>query len=232
MSHPDLPADIVEAAAARRGRPHVYDRIEAERCALVVIDMQRAFVEQGAPSEVPMAREIVPAINRLAAALRRAGGQVVWVQATFDESGWPAFFDHLVTPEHGARILAALQQGAPLHGLWPDLTVDAADWVVPKFRLSAFLPGASTLPVRLRAAGIDTVLITGCMTNVCCDSSARDAVMTDFKTVMVADGNAARTDAAHLAALTTFLQAFGDVRTSDDLIAHFADQGETALASA
>ena len=90
MSHPDLPAEIVEAAAARRGRPHVYDRIAPERCALVVIDMQRAFVEQGAPSEVPMAREIVPAINRLAAALRQAGGQIVWGQATFDEAGGPA----------------------------------------------------------------------------------------------------------------------------------------------
>jgi ureidoacrylate peracid hydrolase len=91
--------------------------------------------------------------------------------------------------------------------------------VVPKYRLSAFLPGASTLPVALRTRGIDTVLIAGCMTNVCCDTSARDAVMTDFRTIMVSDANAARSDAAHLAALTTFLESFGDVRRGDEVLA-------------
>jgi ureidoacrylate peracid hydrolase len=166
-----------------------------------------------------MAREIVPAVNRLAAALRAAGGTVAFVKATFERAGWPLFFDNMVAPELSARILAALQPDAGLHSLWLELDVQPGDWVVPKYRLSAFLPGASALPAMLRGRGIDTVLIAGCMTNVCCDSSARDAVMTDFRAVMVADANAARTDAAHLAALTTFLQAFGDVREADDLIA-------------
>lgn len=228
MAHPALPAAVVAAAAARRGRPRVYDRIDPARTALVVIDMQRAFLEPGAPSEVAPAREVVPAINRLAGALRRAGGRVAWVRATFDAAGWPAFFDHMVAPELSGRILAALQDGAPLHALWPDLEVAPEDWVVAKYRLSAFLPGASALPIRLRTAGIDTVLIAGTMTNVCCDSSARDAVMTDFKTVMVADANAARSDEAHLAALTTFLQSFGEVRKTDDLIAEWTAAGGRA----
>ena len=217
MPHPALPAELVAAAAARRGRPHVYEQFEARRTALVVIDLQNAFMAEGAPSEVPAAREIVPAVNALAACLRQAGGTVAWVQATFEAGGWPNFFDHMVAPELSRRILAALQQGAELHRLWPALEVAPGDVVVPKYRLSAFLPGTSVLPAILRGRGIDTVLIAGCMTNVCCDTSARDAVMTDFRAVMVADCCAARTDAAHLAALATFLQAFGDVRESGEM---------------
>lgn len=222
MSHPDLDPAILEAAAKRRGRPHVYDEIVPSRTALVVIDLQNAFMRPGAPSEVTNARAIVPAVNRLARALRESGGTVAWVQATFERDGWPLFFDHMVRPELAARILAALRAGSSDHALWPELRVGREDIVVPKYRFSAFLPGASTLPAMLRGRGIDTILIAGCMTNMCCDSSARDAAMTDFRTVMVSDCNAARTDAEHLSALSSFLTGFGDVRRSDDLIAAFA----------
>lgn len=217
--HPRLPQSVIDGAAARRGRPNVFETIEPTKTALVVIDLQRAFMDPGAPSEVPQARTIVPNVNRLAAAMRKAGGRVVWVKATFDQAGWPNFFHYMVKPELSERILSALQEGADLHALYGELDVQDGDMIVNKYRLSAFLPGTSNLPILLRTAGIDTVLITGCMTNVCCDSSARDAVMTDFKTIMVEDANATRTHEAHIGALTTFLQAFGDVRTTDDVVA-------------
>src|SRR5436190_4840096 len=129
--HPDLPADVVRAAAARRGRPHVYDSIEAKRTALVVVDLQRAFMDVGAPAEVPAARRIIPTVNRLAAGLRAAGGTVAFVQATFDRAGWPMFFHHMVAPELAQQMLAALQVGAELHGLAPDLERKPEDLVVP-----------------------------------------------------------------------------------------------------
>ena len=218
MSHPDVDPAIVQAAAVRRGRAHVYEDIVTERTALVVIDLQNAFMRVGAPSEVPSARSIVPAVNRLADALRRSGGTIAWVQATFERDGWPLFFDHMVCRELATRILAALRPSSADHALWPELTIAPDDLIVQKYRFSAFLPGASTLPAILRGRGIDTILIAGCMTNMCCDSSARDAVMTDFRTIMVADCNAARTDAEHLSALGSFLTGFGDVRRSEDLI--------------
>ena len=219
MGHPDIDPAILQAAAARRGRLHVYETIVPVHTALVVIDLQYAFMRPGAPSEVPNARSIVPAVNRLAEILRKSGGTVAWVQATFEREGWPLFFNHMVRPELAARILAALRPDSPDHALWPELSIAPDDIVVPKYRFSAFLPGASTLPAILRGRGVDTVLIAGCMTNMCCDSSARDAVMTDFRTIMVSDCNAARTDAEHLSALGSFLTGFGDVRHSDDLIA-------------
>jgi ureidoacrylate peracid hydrolase len=222
MPHPDLPQAFLDGAAERRGRPHVYERIEPARTALVVIDLQRAFLEQGAPSETPGVRDIVPTVNRLAAAVRVSGGTVVWVKATFEREGWPLFFDHMVRPDLAAPMLAALQEGSALHELWPELAVETRDIVVPKYRFSAFLPGASALPAILRERDIDTVLIAGCLTNMCCDSSARDAVMTDFRTIMVSDANAARSDEAHLSALASFLTGFGDVRRADEVIALLA----------
>ena len=62
------------------------------------------------------------------------------------------------------------------------------------------------------------MLITGTVTNVCCESSARDAMMMNFKTLMVTDGNAAANDAEHNASLAAFYLTFGDVMTTDELI--------------
>ena len=66
--------------------------------------------------------------------------------------------------------------------------------------------------------GIDTVLVAGTKTNVCCESTARDAMMRDYKVVMVSDANGARYDEDHLAGLTSFFQSFGDVRTTEEVI--------------
>jgi ureidoacrylate peracid hydrolase len=89
---------------------------------------------------------------------------------------------------------------------------------VLKRRFSAFIQGSSDLAERLRARGFDTVLIGGTVTNVCCESSARDAMMLNFRTVMVADCNAANSDAEHNASLAAFWNIFGDVMTSDHAI--------------
>ena len=70
----------------------------------------------------------------------------------------------------------------------------------------------------LQARGIENLLFCGTATNMCCESSARDAMMIGYRCVMVLDGNAARFDEDHIAGLTSFWQSFGDVRTTDDVI--------------
>lgn len=223
--HPtEIPSEIAERLRRRRGRLHLFEALEARKSALVVIDMQTSFVAEGAPSAVSTAREIVPNINRLAGALRGRGGTVAWVQATYTRSGpgyWPLFFDHMVSPQLSGEILEALTEGAPGHALWHELEVRPEDLRVQKNRYSAFFPGACPLPELLRSRGIDTVLIAGTMTNVCCEASARDAMMDGFKTVLVSDANAARSDAEHTAALATILQFFGDVRSTGEVLALF-----------
>ena len=118
------------------------------------------------------------------------------------------------------KRVAALSEGGLGHQLWPDLEIRPQDEIVNKFRYSAFLPGTSDLPERLRARGFDTVLITGTVTNVCCESSARDANMTNFRTIMVSDGNAANTQEEHDASLSAFYNIFGDVMDTDMIVAN------------
>jgi ureidoacrylate peracid hydrolase len=64
------------------------------------------------------------------------------------------------------------------------------------------------------------VLITGTVTNVCCESTARDAMMRNFRTIMISDGNAANTDQDHANSLAAFYLTFGDVETTDAVIEH------------
>ena len=214
--HPtQLPAPVIDRIIARRGRLHGFENIEAARTALAIIDMQNVFCAPQAPVEVPSARDIVPNINRLADATRNAGGLVVWVQMTMKRrEEWALVLDNLLSAETGERVLAAIKPGSEGQALWPMMRTASGDLFIQKNRFSAFLPSSSDIAAQLRRRGIDTVLVTGTLTNVCCESSARDAAMMDFKTIMVSDANAALTDEAHQMTLTNFIQTFGDVQST------------------
>jgi ureidoacrylate peracid hydrolase len=214
--------DILERVEKRRGRRHIYDRLTPSKTALLVIDMQNTFMAEGAPAEVPVAREIVPNINRLAAATRRAGGTVIWIQMTMtpgDTGEWTRFFGEVNTPERSKRMFDGLSEGNDGWAFWPTLDIQKSDLIVRKNRYSAYLPGSSELPALLEARGIDTIVITGTLTNVCCESTARDAMMRNVKVAMVSDANAALSDRDHQAALTSIYFAFGDVLTTDEVLA-------------
>jgi ureidoacrylate peracid hydrolase len=217
-----MPQHIVDRVVRKRGRVHAFDRIEAARTALVVIDLQNAFMMPGvAHTLCEMAPKIVPNVNRLAAALRAAGGTVAWVRTTATEetlTDWSVFYD-LLAPDAKQRRVEALAEGSIGHDFWSGLDIRSADLIVTKLRYSAFIQGSSDLAARLRERGIDTVVIAGCVTNVCCESSARDAMMLNFKTVMVSDGNAAANDQEHANSLIAFYLNFGDVLTTDEVIA-------------
>ena len=185
--------------------------------------MQKAFVSEGAPFEIAAARNLVPTINSLAAVLRGAGGHVVWILATHPPRESPEyfsiFFENFVAPENLERASAAVTKGNPYHELFEGLEVRPKDLRVEKCRPSAFIQGASDIEARLRALGVDALLIAGVATNMCCETTARDAMMCGFKVAMVADANAAATEIEHQAGLLTIFRYFGDVRTSDDVIA-------------
>ena len=218
MHKATLPAALKEELRARRnGRERVFGRIVAAQAAMLVIDMQNAFVAHESPLWVPSARGIVATINRLA----DAGGDVVWVRTTFSQQGrssWPLYFDNFAPADAGPDLRSQFFPGAFGHALWPELDVLDDDTIVDKDRFSAFAQGASDLERRLREKAIDTLIITGTLTNVCCESAARDAMMRDFKCVMVEDANAAQTDEDHLAGLRTVARVFADVMSSDELL--------------
>lgn len=232
--HPiEIPKEIQDRLVARRGRIHAFEHINPTKTALVVIDMQNGFCAPGSAAHIPAAREIVPKINELAVATRRAGGLVAWVQMTIsDKADWPVFMDTLVSDAFGDHMLHDLRPDSEGHQLWTELETQPEDIFVRKNRFSAFLPSACPLPELLRERGVDTVVIVGTLTNVCSESSGRDAAMSDFKTIIVSDANACRSDEDHLATLRTFILVFGDVQTSEQVIAMLDRGAETAVRSA
>jgi ureidoacrylate peracid hydrolase len=217
-----IPQHVIDSVVERRGTPHPHADLDPRTTALVVVDLQNGFMMEGvAFSLCHTAVEIVPHVNRLAQTVRRTGGRVFWVQNTHDD-GCLASWSHLhemTLPEKDQQRREAMREGSQGHQLWAELDVQPEDERVLKTRYSAFIQGSSDLPERLRTQGYDTVIIVGTVTNVCCESSARDAMMLNFRTIMVSDANAAHTDEAHNATLVSFYQTFGDVMTTDFLIA-------------
>jgi ureidoacrylate peracid hydrolase len=216
-----VPDHVRKRVLQRKGRQFSLEAIECARAALVVVDMQNYFVAPGFPSEVPAARGIVANINRMAAAMRGAGGTIVWIQTTAAGAleTWSNHHKHGMRPEVTARRLATLAEDAEGFRLWPALEPSPVDVRVKKIKFSAMLPGSSELHDILGRRGVDTMLVAGTTTNVCCESTARDAMMLDYRVAMLSDATAARTDEEHAASLNTFHMFFGDVMTVDEAVA-------------
>jgi ureidoacrylate peracid hydrolase len=212
--------EIIDRVLARRGRYHWFEELDPRRTALLAIDMQELFCAPGAPAEVPGSRDIVGPINRLTADLRAMGVPVIWVlhanTQTGGRSDWELFFNYVVADEVREKTLKSLAPGR--QQVWSGLKVDQADITIIKNRYSALIAGSSGLERLLRSLDIDTILITGTKTNICCEATARDAMMLDFKVVMVSDCCAALSDDEHRSALENVIQQFGDVMTGDEVL--------------
>ncbi len=223
--------ELIARASADRGKAHPWDAIPVARTALIVIDMQNYFVAPSSQGEAETARDIVPAINRLAGALRERGGHVIWMQNTTTNTreDWSVRHE-LLLPEKAEIRLAAMELGAEGYQLWPTLDVRAEDTRMVKKLYSAFIQGSSDLAAHLRDHGVEFVLVAGTYTNVCCQASAQDAMMLNFRTIMVSDCNAGSTAETHAAALDNFYEFFGDVLSVDEILGRLEVSKETAAA--
>lgn len=219
MAEYTIPESLLRRVEQSRGKAHPWDVIPGGKTAFVVIDMQNYFVEPRSQGASDTATAVVPQINRMAHAIRAAGGKVVWVQTTTTDSrqSWSVRHE-LASPEFAETRLAAMEIDAPGFALWPALEPEAADLRFVKTPYSAFLPGKADLAELLRGHDVECVLIGGTFTNVCCVSSAQDAMMSNFRTIMVADCNAGSSAESHAAALNNFYEFFGDVLNADEVI--------------
>ncbi|MYQ79900.1 MULTISPECIES: isochorismatase family cysteine hydrolase [unclassified Streptomyces] len=197
---------------ARRGRRHAYTSLDPARTALIVIDMVPFFVEAN-----PYVRGIVQNIGRIAESLRTAGGLVAWVLPA-NEAPLGRVSGEFYGPVVSQTFAATGGEGLPRTRVWHAFDEQPDDLVVEKSAYSAFFPGRCLLPELLAERGTDTVVITGALTNVCCESSARDAATAGLRVLMVADANAARRDQDHNATLHTIYRSFGDVRSTNEVL--------------
>lgn len=190
-----------------------------ERTALINVDMQNCFVE-GAPISAPDGRAVLDRINRLAAVCRRAGVLVVHTSNVFRPDGSNLGILGEINPPVRAGML---NKGAASAALHPDLVVDARDILLEKPRFGAF--HGTDLELILRSRGLDSVIISGIATNVCCETTAREATVRDFRVFFLSDGTATKAmggaSAAELqkATCATLGFLFGQVLTVDEMIA-------------
>jgi ureidoacrylate peracid hydrolase len=221
MAHPAFPRKMRDDIHRRRGRPLDLPVIPARRAALLVVDMQEAFVAPGAPFATQAAREIVPAIGRLAEAIRVHGGIVVWISTILLPRDSPrhwTYAERFLPAERRQQVAEALTPGSPIFEIHAGFQREAGDFECLKDRFSPFSPGASDLDARLREMGIDTVIVCGTETDVCCESTARDAMMLNYSVNVAQDACAAASDEAHLRGLAGLAEVFATICDTDEII--------------
>ena len=191
---------------------------ERDRCALIVVDMQNCFVREGAPIECAEARRRMP---RMRALIDRCREFSVPVFYTMDNPD--VMFSPLRTEEvpwlEGCRGRFMETEEAQIV---EELAPEPGDVIVKKHRFSAFFQTDLELKLRsVRGAErpVDTVIICGTVTNVCCESTARDAYFRDFKVVFGDDVCAAFTPEAHKATIDNINNFFGRVMDSEAIVA-------------
>lgn len=200
-----------------------------QRCALLVIDMQNAFVAEGAPFEIPEARAMVPRLERLIRFCREHGMPIVWTQS-----------DH--RPPYGGLMLQkfsvigeqrVLWQGEPSFEMYPRMLQPqeaVSEYRLVKHKYDAFFE--TGLDAILRYHETETVIITGTATNVCCESTARAAFMRDYHVAFLSDANASFDPVMHEATLKNIDLFFGRVMTTEELLAEMeAALAETSTAA-
>ena len=188
-----------------------------ERTALVNVDMQNCFV-QGYPMSAPDGLAVLDRINRLAAACRDAGILVIHTSHVLRPDG----SNIGILGEINPVVKDILTKGAESAALHKRLVVDTRDILIDKPRFGAFQ--STDLELILRSRGIDTVIISGIATSVCCETTAREATVRDFHVFFLSDGTAtADMPGASAAELQKATQAtlgflFAQVLTVDEMI--------------
>jgi ureidoacrylate peracid hydrolase len=218
----DIPQAIVDLAVQRRGRLRLFENVDPQRTAHMIIDMQVGFMTPGAPAEIPNAIAIIENVNRISAACREAGVLNIFVQNTIDDeskSAWSNWFVAFWTPEKRAGMYATFAEGSPGHALHPSIESEVNDLRINKYRFGAFIKDTSDAHALLTSHGIDTLIISGCATNICCESTARDAMMLNYRVFFLSDATATHTDAEHNGTLATMLLTFADVINVEDMTA-------------
>jgi ureidoacrylate peracid hydrolase len=185
-------------------------QLNREAAALLVIDMQVFFLDPASPTFTCGGLAILPNLRRLIHAFRQAGRPIIYTC-------------HVHHPERlDVGIMGWWWQGMCLEGspesqVHPHLAPLPNEKIVYKHRYSAFYN--TDLETVLRCLKVDDLVIAGIMTNMCCESTARDAYYRDYRVFFLADGTGSVTEEMHLASLLNLAFGFAWVTEVDAIIA-------------
>jgi nicotinamidase-related amidase len=204
-------------------RSEAFDRVlrlEPDHTALLVVDMQRGFLDPGEAMEVPPARDVVPAIQQLLAVFRDKRLPVIFSEFVYSERV-PLLVGEL-HPEHrpappGAprgfgRPSSSCLEGHPSAGTIGDLAPRADELVIRKHWYDAF--AGTPLDGALRARGVTSLVVTGTMTDICVLATVIGAFNREYRVTVVEDGVATLWPDIQRATLDIVRRAYGRVVSS------------------
>lgn len=187
------------------------------KTALIDVDMQRCFVE-GSPLASPEGLALVGRVNRLARACREAGTLIVHTRMMKKDRSDVGVMGEIVPP----FIVELYTEGEASAELHDALEVESSDLILDKPRYGAF--HGTDLETILRARGVDTVVISGIATNICCETTAREAAQRDFRVFFLSDGTATKdmngvpADELQRATLASVGMVFAQIATIEELV--------------
>ena len=202
------------------GRPENLFKIDPEHAALVVIDMQNFVC---APEEGPGLQgmdKVIENTNRMVDICHEQAIPVLWVRHNINTEGestdgglYPVF--------HNREHIRSVENYGKSTEIYNELHFNKdLDHVVFKNRYSAFLPAPpeSELQLKLTSLNIKQLIVTGVATNVCVESTIRDAMQLDYKVILIKDATTTFDDVIKEASLLNIRLLFGDVRKCQDVI--------------
>jgi nicotinamidase-related amidase len=187
-------------------------KLNADEAALLVIDMQNYFVDLQGRSFFPAATAILPNIKQLIEAFRHAGRPVIYTTHVHKPDGSDVGI-------MGWWWGDMIREGYPEAEVHPEIAPSKDDKVIIKHRYSAFYN--TDLETVLRCGKIGDLVITGVMTNLCCESTARDAYFRDYRVFFLADATATISEEMHLATLLNLGYGFASIRRTADILVDF-----------
>ncbi|MCP8304380.1 MAG: cysteine hydrolase [archaeon] len=191
--------------------------LEREKSVLLIIDMQNDFIEEGSCLEVPAAREGLSRLKRLIDVCRELKVPVIYAAHVHLPNFQINPMEVLMFPELKERGLRLGSRGAEIRS---EIGPKPGEIVVYKHRYDAFY--GTNLDIIIRNIKgprvVDTVMISGVVTNICCESTARSAFLRDYKIVFGSDVTFAMDEDSQKATLKTISLAFGRVMSSEEII--------------
>jgi biuret amidohydrolase len=180
-----------------------------QKTALLVTDMQIFFLDPGSPTFTCGGLAILPRLKRLIAVFREKGLPVIYTQHVHHP-------DHLDSGIMGWWWKGMCIEGSPESQIHPEIAPNPGEKVIQKHRYSAFYN--TDLETVLRVLKVEDLVICGVMTNMCCESSARDAYFRDYRVFFLADGTGSINEEMHLASLMNLALGFAHVTTVQNVI--------------
>lgn len=183
--------------------------LNASKAALLVIDMQKFFLDPQSPSFTVGGLAILPRLQTLIKAFREADRPVIYTRHVHHP-------DHIDSGILGWWWEGMCIEGSPQSEIHDDIAPRPAEKVILKHRYSAFYN--TDLETILRCLKVEDLVITGIMTNMCCESTARDAYFRDYRVFFLADGTGSVTEDMHVASLLNLAFGFAYVTTVDRIV--------------